>query len=150
MTVRTRKSTASDAYTTIAILSSQLRALTQTRHTTWGSSGASFDALRMYLSDLLRIHTELNVAKNVPGVAQAAKDAEDDQSYAVVTEVTTLQGLMIDVKDRVTGDIPVDGSGWTLGHKFNADGSDNWRNFSSAALANLLTDMQAVIDAVDA
>jgi len=149
MTLRTRKSSADEAYRVIALRAYQLRALTVTRHGAWGASGASFEAIRLYLTDLLAVYKDLNDAKSVPGVGQAAKDAEGDQAYDVVAEVTVLQGLMVAVKDRVLLDVPKDSNGWTLGHKFNMDGSDDWRVFSAGALSTLLGNMQAIVDQVD-
>ena len=149
MTVRTRKQTANEAYAQIASHSAALKALTETRITQWTPAGTTYDNIGTYLTDLLTYYTSLGEAKNVPGVAQAAKDAEDDQTYEVVTEVNTLRTLMVAVKDRILADVPQDASNWRQVVKFNADGSNNWRTFGAAALANLLSDMQAVVDQID-
>ena len=150
MTVRTGKQTSSNAYDEITSRAFALRALTETRIAQWSPAGTTYDNIGAYLSDLLSFYNDFNDQKSTPGLAQAAKDAEEDQTYEIVTEVNTLQALMIAVKDRILVDVPQDGSGWRQVVKFNADGSMAWRSFGSAPLANLLADMQAVVDQVDA
>ena len=150
MTVKTRKTNANEAYARLASTAASVRALTETRIADWTPAGTTYDNIGFYLADLLAKYTEMGDLLSTPNLEQAAKDIEDNQAYSITTEIGTLRTLMVAVKDRILADVPKDGNNFRLVLKFNADGSNNWLAFGAVAMTNLLADMQAVVNQVDA
>ena len=104
---------------------------------------------------VLQVQTEFHAAilrwndiKAIPGIAQYAKDQEDDQNYDVVTEFNTMVNAASAVRDRVESDIPTAAGGWMNLQKFEADHTISTRAFTPAQTTQLRTDLDAFIATV--
>ena len=151
MSVKTAKLSADNAYERGAKTAFSLRSVTADNIADWTVNGVNWHDVRSYLGDLLAKYGELGDARNAPNVNQAAQDAEGNPAYDFVAEIDTLRTLMVAVKDQVLIDLPKDGNGYRLVIKLNdITGAEEPRHFPPGALTDLLADMQAVVDQVDA
>ena len=128
-------------------LASQAKLQADNRAASFASGATSAEVLAT-LANIKAFYDQLLVIRDVPGIAQYAKDQENDQSYDFVTELNVLLSAMVDVRDTILGAIPKDGNDWLLERKLNADGSYTYRTYTGAALAPLIADLQAVSAAV--
>lgn len=89
-----------------------------------------------------------DVAKAVPGIAQYARDIEDDQTYDVASEFTVMQAAITDAIAWIKANYPTDANGWLQHQKFAVDGV-SVREFTPAQTAGLRTEIQKVIDSIE-
>lgn len=92
--------------------------------------------------DMMRWKADLTAIRLVPGIAQYAKDQEDDQSYDVAAEFTSMLDSITALTDSIESIYPKDGTGYLLDRKL--DGS--FREFTVNQLSSLITPMNTVIN----
>jgi hypothetical protein len=80
-----------------------------------------------------------------PGLAQYARDQENDQAYNVVAEYTAMNNAMVSARDSLISMFPKDGNGFLLYQTLNAQGQISSRTFTSAQLASAVTLLNSVI-----
>ena len=86
--------------------------------------------------------------KNVPGIAAYAQDIEDDSTYDVAAEFTTMHTEVADAIGWISANYPADANGWLQHEQLTGTGTDV-RAFSPAQTAGLRTEVQDVIDAIE-
>jgi hypothetical protein len=80
-----------------------------------------------------------------PGLAQYARDQENDQAYNVVAEYTAMNNAMVSARDSLISMFPKDGNGFLLYQTLNAQGQIGTRTFTAAQLASVVTLLNNVI-----
>ena len=93
--------------------------------------------------------SELNTIKSTPGLAEYAKDQENDQSYDVVAEFNALVASLDAVISTVKSTFPVDSGGFLLSETFNADGTRTPRTFTASQVATIKADLDTVVASID-
>jgi hypothetical protein len=106
------------------------------------------DVVLVTFHDLRRWHDELNAVKAIGGIAQYAKDQEDDQAYDVVAEFNALIAAVEAVMDNIRSTFPTDASGYLLEKQWNAQGTYDFRQFTKAQLSTLRGLLDAVVSQV--
>lgn len=87
--------------------------------------------------DCRRLKDDLDNIKAIPGIGQYAKDQELDQSYDVVSAFNTVIATISAVMSNIRSTFPVDGNGYLLEKKFNAQGTYDFRQFTATQTATL-------------
>lgn len=128
-------------------LAAQMKNQANVRATAF-ASGANSAEILAALDNTKAFYDQLLPIKDVPGIAQYAKDQEANQAYDFVAEMNTLLAAMVDVRDTILAAIPKDGDDYLLERKLNLDGSFTYRTFTGASLAPLIAKFQAVSSAV--
>ena len=108
-------------------------------------SDTNSDVVLATFHDLRRWNDELNAIKAIAGIAQYAKDQEDDQTYNVVAEFNALQAAVVAVMDNIQSTFPVDVDGYLLEKQWNAQGTYDFRQFTGAQLSTLRGLLDAVV-----
>lgn len=124
-----------------------LRQYCQNKSDLIAASGMNGDDLLGILATLKQASADFANLKSTPGIAQYAKDQEDDQVYDVATEFNALESSVNAAVTNLATSFPVDGNGYLLLLKLS--GSDNdWRMFTPAQLSALKADLDAIISSV--
>ena len=84
------------------------------------------------------------------GLAQYAKDQEDDQTYDVAAEFVAMRNAVNAARDRIVSTVPQDANNVLRERTINADGSITLSTVTPAQTSNLQTDLQAIVDAIEA
>ncbi len=104
------------------------------------------DVILVTFHDLRRRKDELISIRSIPGIAQYAKDQEDDPAYDVVVEFDALIAAVEAVMSSIKTTFPTDVDGYLLEKQFNAQGTYDFQQFTGAQLATL----RGLLDAVNA
>lgn len=83
-----------------------------------------------------------------PGLAQYARDQEDDPAYDVVAEFVAMRGAAIAVRDWVITNFPTSAGGFIEKDTLTADGSITVRQFTPAQTAGLQAALDALVAAI--
>ena len=91
----------------------------------------------------------LSRIKSIAGITAYAKEQEVDQNYDVVAEFNSLVALIEDSRDWVVDNFPKDANGYLLSEKWdNKSSGVTERTFNTAATADFVTKLKAVVDQV--
>lgn len=112
------------------------------------ASTTNADVILGTFIDLKRWHDELNTIKTIPGIAQYARDQENDQAYDVVSEFQALIDALNAALTNIFTTFPKDGNGYLIEKKLLVDGTYEFNTFSPAQLATLVGLLGAVSSAV--
>lgn len=93
--------------------------------------------------------TALNQIAALPGIAAYAQAQIGNSSFDVVGAFNTMIAAIQAVSSWITTNTPKDGSGNLLVLQFNADGSLKYSTFTSAQLSGLVTQLNALVAAID-
>jgi hypothetical protein len=100
-------------------------------------SDTNADVILGIFFDLQTWRDELTSLKAIPGIAQYARDQENDQAYDVVTEFNTFVSALTDVMANIYTSFPKDASGYLQEKKLLVDGTYEFRQFTAAQTATL-------------
>lgn len=128
-------------------LARQLKNYASSRATLFGSGGNS-DQIFATLDALKQFRDRLDAIRSTPGIAQYARDQEDDQTYDVVAEFVAMVAAVDAAIAQIVTTFPADGSGFLLAQTLSADGSRSARSFSAAGLATFVTLLTAIDTAI--
>lgn len=107
------------------------------------SSDVSAQLIISILNNLSSYKTRLENVRSIPGIAQYARDQENDQNYDVVAEFLSLLALIdAAIAEIQSTNTNVLISGWSLT-------GIQWNTFTSAQTANLALALQAIANAVE-
>lgn len=114
------------------------------------SSTVNRDVVTSAASTLKGYRDELDVLKTVQGLAQYARDQENDQAYDVAAEFNALVAAIDAVIAEIFLTYPTaNPSGAVIERVLNADGSVTPLTFTSAQLASVKTLVDAVVVSID-
>lgn len=102
------------------------------------------DAVLATFHDLRRYRDELLTVKDITGLAQYAKDQEADSAYDIIAEFIALINAVEAVMANILLTFPTDVNGYLLEKQFNAQGTYDFRQFSTVQLAPLVVLLEAV------
>lgn len=145
MAFKTQRSPAT-GYANAKALAAQLKSYAQGRQAEF-SSATNRDVLVSTASDLIRWRDELEAVTQIPGIAQYAKDQENDQAYDVVAEFTAVQVAVDAAISEIVSSFPVS-NGALLERQLNPDGTITYLQFTAGqlnTLRGLLGDIDAAI-----
>ena len=95
----------------------------------------------------------MNGWASTPGLAAYAQSQVNDPSYDIVAEFTAMRNAMVSARDTLIGMFPKDATGpnggYVLWQSINASGQLVNRTFTAAQLAGAVTQVSAVISAID-
>ena len=93
--------------------------------------------------------TQMAAWRQIPGIAQYAKDQEDDQAYDVAAETATLQSNMGDVVSWIDTQAAAVATPFTWDDTTDPEVA-RWApsTFTSGQLSQLVTRLQAIVDQV--
>lgn len=120
----------------------------EVRDFTANNANTSAAVITSYLMFLVVSRDRLNVLKTTPGLAAYARAQYDDQSYDIVAEYQALFTQLEATIDWMVAAIPKDANGYALLIKY-ADTGQTVRTFTSAALANLRTQIDALVATIN-
>lgn len=103
------------------------------------ASSQNSNAILGELAYLRGIIVDFNNIKAIVGIAQYAKDQEEDQAYDVVAEFNAMIAATEAVITQITTSFPKDGSGFLLSHTLNGSGVLVPRVFTSGQLTGTVT-----------
>jgi len=101
------------------------------------ASDTNADVILATFNDLKRYRDEFLSYRDIPGIAQYAKDQENDQAYDVVTEFNSMITSVEDVMTSIYSSFPKDANGYLLEKQLLANGTYTYRVFTSAQLSTL-------------
>ena len=125
-----------------------LRQYCQAKSAVIQTSGMNGNDLLGILETLKQASIDFATLKATPGIAQYAKDQENDQAYDVATEFNTLESLVNTAVINLAASLPVDSNGYLLLLKLQ-DSVKDWRAFTPVQLAGIKSDLDAIILAVN-
>ena len=103
-------------------------------------SDISAETLPVWLVNLQRFRTRLNDVRSVTGIAQYAKDQEDDQAYDVAAEFNSLISLV----DAAITEIQATNTN-ALISTWSVSSGLIWNTFTPAQTAALKADIDAIV-----
>ncbi len=121
---------------------------TLTNYTSAMSTGASSNEVLDAMSALVVFKAELSAFAAIPGINEYASAQEDDASYDISAEFVALQATIDTAIATIKTTFPADGSGFLLSHTFAPDGTVVARSFTVPQLANVVSDINAVIASI--
>lgn len=98
------------------------------------ANGATYPYLRDIYLTLVRANNQFNALKVAPGLAQYAKDQENDQAYDVVAEFNAMQTALQSVLTWMETNVPIT-------NRSVAPVAD-WANEQTIQIANIFTASQ--------
>ena len=123
-----------DAYRRVKGAAVQLKLNCQSFNARLAASGADYPYLRDIYLTLTRANNQFNKLKVTPGLAQYAKDQENNQAYDVVAEFNTMQTALQGVLTWMETNIPVTNQ--------NVSPVTDWANEQTIQIANIFTASQ--------
>ena len=112
------------------------------------AAGANADRVLQGINTLVSHRTQLNLVKDVPGLAAYAQAQENDGTYDIVAEFTALLAIVDTAIDNTIAAIPTGPGGYALLHTVAANGSITPRTFTPAQLAGVKADVDAIVAAI--
>jgi hypothetical protein len=91
----------------------------------------------------------INAWASTPGLAQYARDQQNDPAYDIVAEFQAMRNAMVSARDNLVAGFPKDPNGWILYQSLNPDGTFSYRTFTAAQLASAVAQIDAVIAAIN-
>lgn len=135
-----------EAYRLVKSAAVQLKVNLQGFNTRLASSGADYDFLQGIYLTLTRADAQFDSLKATAGLAQYAKDQENDPAYDVAAEFTALQASMAAATAWMVANVPTN---------VTAKSPDQWDGgviistaFTAGQTGGLQTALQAVIDGI--
>ena len=91
----------------------------------------------------------LNSVAALPGIVAYAQAQVGNGTLDVAAAFTAMTAAIQNVSSWITTNTPKDGSNNLLVVQYNADGTLKWASFTSAQLAGLVTQLNALIATID-
>ena len=113
------------------------------------ASGANAAEILAAADNLKAFREGLLQAAATPGIAVYAQAQEDDPTYDVAAEFSAMISAVESAITNIVTSIPKDGDGYLLINEINPDGSLTPRQFSGAALAGVISSLDAIAAAVE-
>jgi len=117
-------------------------------------AGAALAAGTVSANAVIQIMTNLkssietwDTVSSLPGIAQYAKDQEDDQAYDVVVEFLAMRNEAVAARDWVINNFPESG-GFIQKDTLEVDGSITVRQFTPAQTVGLQTALNDLVAAI--
>lgn len=132
------------AYQTIKGAANQLRINLPAINARLSANGATYEDLRDIYNLLKNANAQFDALKTTPGLAQYAKDQEDNQALDIVAEFASMQGAIASALAWMDTNIPVNNR--TL--KAPADWGEGTLlddSFTAGQTAGLRTELTAVV-----
>jgi hypothetical protein len=95
------------------------------------------------LSFFATLNTQLTAYAAVPGLAAYAQQQVNNPSLDVAGAFTTMQAALVATGNWIVTNFPTDSSGFLQATQFS-NGQVQWANFTSAQLAGLVTQLNAL------
>ena len=124
----------------------QVKTYLQSRISQFSTSTSADLVLSVYF-DVSRARSELAEIATIQGIAQYAKDQEDDQSYDVVSEFSALLSNLDAITSAISANYPRDEAGYLLNRKVVGN-SIEFRTYTTGQLASYVALMQTAIDGI--
>jgi len=100
-------------------------------------SDTNADVVLATFNDLKRYRDEFLSYRDIPGIAQYARDQENDQTYDVVTEFNAMITAIEAVITNIYSSFPKDANNFLLEKKLLVDGTYEFRIFTGVQLSTL-------------
>lgn len=97
-----------------------------------------------YVAMLARSKLELASLADTPGLVAYAQAQENNVNLDISVEYTAMLEQINATISWITTNFPQDASGYKLAFQLGADGTLNWRSFSSASLATFRSQLDAL------
>lgn len=85
----------------------------------------------------------------VPGTQEIIRQQTNNPSFDLTSEYSTLRAAIVTCRNWIIANFPKDGADYLLYHKFNAQGKIVPRMFFPAQLAELHTELDTLVAAID-
>lgn len=148
MALITAQVTKNKAYEAILLKAAHVKQLSQRLSAQSASTGLTADQIVGYASSLKQAQDLFAQMTATPGLAQYAKDLQEDQNYEIVTEYQTMNTQITATLVWISANLPSS----TFGHdiiRIEADGSPTWRSFTPAQTAGFRTELDALAATID-
>lgn len=147
MAFKASNSVPAAAYRIVKGAAAQLKVNLQAINTQLAASGADYDYLRDIYRTLARADAQFANLQTTPGLAQYAKDQENDQAYDVAAEFTAMRNTISAATAWMDTNVPTDVTAKTPSQW----GDDTLISdaFTPAQTSGLRTALSAVISAID-
>ena len=96
------------------------------------------------VDNLSAMHDALNGYKDVPGIVSYAEIQEDDVTYDVSAEFTTMLASVVTFVTNIVATLPKDVDGYLLLNEILPDGTLVPRDFTPAQLSTAKTNLDAI------
>lgn len=113
------------------------------------ASGANSDEIIRTVKTLNDLKSQLQATASTPGIANYATEQENDGTYNVATEFTSLINSIDAAISEIVTALPKDTDDYLLVTKINPDGSLDFRTFASGAMNTLRTLLNNIVNAID-
>lgn len=133
-------------YDSLKAIAARLKKFAQQASTKMQAGDVDSNYLFAIVDELLADKAQMTEYSQLPGMAQYARDQEDDQTYDVVAEYNAMIAAINAAGIWIRDNFPKDVDDYLLERKFNLNVTTAPRIFTPAELTGLVT----LIDAVDA
>lgn len=137
-----------EAYQTVKRAAIQLRVNAQAHVTQLAASGADYDFLRDIYLTQKRADAQFAALKTTPGLAQYARDQEDDPAYDVAAEFNAMQAAIANVIAWMDANVPTNVTAEPTTAWVSTTESLIATTFTPAQTAGLRTQLQGVVDSI--
>jgi hypothetical protein len=135
--------TPDEAYVKIKGLMHQIKLAADRKAAQFGSGGLSNEVLEV-LDSLVTARNELDSVEAIPGIVQYARDVENDQSYNVGAEFTSVKNAVQAAIDEIVATYPVSANGYVEEFNIGLDGARVYRLFTAQQLSGVVTALQSI------
>jgi hypothetical protein len=146
MTIKTAITEVEQGYRNYKVIAATIKKFAGIKSAQFQAGLVNADNVLGVFHDMRRWDADLSAIAAIPGIVQFARDVESDQGYDVVTEYNALKLTIDTLMTEIKTTFPVDGNGYLLEKKWNAQGTYDFRQFTVAQLATVVS----LIDAVGA
>jgi len=136
------------AYTSIRGQLLRLKQYLNAQSSQMGATGYNSDRLMDLVQTLAETTAAMTTAAATPGIVQYARDQEDDQSYNVAAEFTSLQALIDAAIVTITNAIPKSNPGDYLALYTLSGTNQVARTFTVGQMAAIKTELDGIIASI--
>jgi len=139
------------AYAQAQAEATRLRSFSVNTQAALAAGNVSANAVIQALNTLTGSIAVFDAISGLPGMAQYARDQQDDQAYDVVAEFSAMRTEAIGARDWVITNFPTaPGTGEILKDTLENDGSITVRQFTPAQTAGLQSALGQLVATIDA
>lgn len=123
----------------------QLKVYAIKTNTVMAAGSVSANVVLNVMSNMKDAIIKWNTVRQLPGMAQYAKDQFNNQNIDIVAEFTTMREAAIEVRDWVIATFPKSAGGFIERVTLESDGSITTRSFTPIVTAPLRTRLDVLI-----
>jgi len=140
--------TANREYLQAEFIARDLRTLCISAISAWAASNTSGAEIESMYTDLLSSNNEFERIRVIPGIAQAARDARQDQTYDVIDAFSDMQALLVTAGTDIFNSLPKDAQDRLTTRTISLTQGITYATYTPAETASIRTCLQNLVDGI--